>query len=226
MKSALLTLHVKPRIQWGWHYHGHCIIEWQDGVDTVAAAESLEKIWHRAAKEESGREKAMFRRMVCGSGDALGTGGFGGQGEMWAEPPGAVQRVLQYAVRDVVQGCEDWVTGLCEEAAIATFADLIAHSKLHRTFGEWRKSATKEVDLEASTVTEGCTIKIEEGEKKVTQVWHLMGSLETVWDEARSGNQKSLTALRTLTARYFNRGKLCRRLTIVVNSVSELRRAG
>lgn len=226
MHSALLTQHVKPREGWGWHFHGHCIVEFKAGVDVEAAGERLEKVWQRACKEEGGHEKELFRRRVCGAGEALGAGGLGQQGEFWAEPVGAVQRVLQYAIRDVVQGCESWVEKLTDDRAICAFAGVIEDAKLHRLFGAWRKAVEqKSAEIEAA---DGSTaLKIADGSGVGSdKVWHELGTMEKVWEEGRNGESWALAILEALILKYSNRGKVCQRLKTVVRCVSDVRRAG
>jgi hypothetical protein len=226
MKSALLTQHVKPRETWGWHFHGHCIVEWKEGTNVEAAHAALEVCWQKASKEESGREKALFRREVCGPGLALGKGGFGGQGEFWGQPEGAVERVLQYAIRDVVQGCEEWVTKLQSDEDVGAFVEVLTDAKLHRLFGGWRKK------VESGEVTEPDIEPKHEDAlpagalKKVGSSWLNLGSVEGLFERARAQDPMSLSVLMRLTSMYSNRGKLCQRLAVVQKSVAGLRRAG
>lgn len=226
MESALLTQHVKPRESYGWHFHGHCVVEFKAGVDAEAAGIRLEQVWQKACKEESGHEKALFRRLVCGAGAALNGGGLSEQGEFWAEAVDAVQRVLQYAIRDVVQGCEGWVERLSNDAEIAAFAGVIENAKLHRLFGVWRKVLRAEAVDEETTESVPALKLCGAAGVGSDKVWHELGSMEAVWERAAGGDTLALGALKTLTSRYSNRGKLCQRLVIVVNCVSGRRRAG
>lgn len=226
MRSALLTQHVKPRETWGWHYHGHCIVEWEDGIDGTAGAAALEVAWQRACKEEHGREKSLFCRVVTGQGEALPVGSVGGQGDFWQEPEGAVARVLQYAVRDVVQGCEEWVVRLKTAAEIAEFAEVISDAKLHRLFGEWRRPLPKGDDECLGTAE----LKLTTGAKVVTGkesvVWAKVGGIEELVSKARVGEARSLELLRGLSLAASNHGKVASRLRTLVRSVSLQRRAG
>lgn len=226
MKSALLTQHVKPRESWGWHFHGHCIIEWKHGTDVGVAHAALEECWQKACKEEKGKEKGLFRRRVCEAGPALGEGGFGGQGEFWDEPEGAVERVLQYAVRDVVQGCEEWVEKLVDSAEIGEFAAVITQAKLHRLFGDWRKPVAGAEVSELDTDAEHEVTPAKAGGKKDGVCWVDLGSLESVFKRARELDPTAVSVLTRLTSSYSNRGRLHRRLRTVVKSAAELRRAG
>lgn len=226
MKSALLTEHVKPRESWGWHFHGHCIVEWKPGTDTDAAHAALELCWQKANKEESGREKALFRRRVCEAGPALGEGGFGGQGEFWAEPEGAVQRVLQYAVRDVVQGCEEWVEKLQDDKDIAAFVDVLTEAKLHRLFGDWRKPVPNAEVSDLDTDAENEDTPAARAIKNGATVWVDLGSLEKLFERARMLEPMAVSVLTRLSASYSNRGKLCQRLAVVQRSCISLQRAG
>lgn len=226
MRSALLTQHVKPRPGVGWHYHGHCLVEFKPGVDGAAACEKLEAKWWRAAGTAEFWEKTLFRRLVCGAGEALPEGAIGGQGEFWAEPAGAVERCLQYTVRDVVQGCEGWVTALRTEEEIGGFVEVITGAKLHRLYGEWRKKSVVESpgegslsDEEKAAAPAGCV------EERKT-VWHEIGNISQVWEAVRGGDTVLLGLLERLNSRYCNHGKLCRRLAIVLRSCSGVRRAG
>lgn len=226
MKSALLTEHVKPRETWGWHFHGHCVVEFKDDTDVEVAGEKLEAAWQKACLEEKGREKDLFRRRVCGPGPALGAGRFGGQGEFWQEEVGSVQRVLQYAIRDVVQGCETWVSRLADPEEIAAFAKVIDQAKLHRLFGVWRKVAAGSEAEETAGSESDVAKKVVAGSKKDDTVWHLEGSMEHVLSEARAGATGALRLLTTLRSLCWNRGETSRRLGIVVESVWGQRRAG
>jgi hypothetical protein len=226
MSSALLTEHVKPRAQWGWHFHGHCVVEFTEGTDVEGASEKLQAVWQRACKEESGREKELFRRKVCDAGEKLEAGSLSGQGELWSEAVDAVQRVLQYAIRDVVQGCEEWVERLRDGKEIAEFAAVIQDSKLHRLFGEWRKAVEVECVIQTTEETAGESATSGSRVLVVPRVWQQVGTMEAVWEDARRGDMSALGLLQTLCTRYANRGKLCQRLLVVVNCVSAVRRAG
>lgn len=226
MSSALLTEHVKPRRAGGWHFHGHCIVEWAAGTDVSGVRGKLEVAWQRACKEESGREKELFGRQVCGEGEALVAGSFGGQGELWDEPGGAVQRVLQYAVRDVVQGCETWVGELTDSADVAAFAKVISDAKLHRLFGLWRKVVEGD-EVEKENTWEVKSVEISGGKAgSKLVVWHPVGSMEAVFESARAGMTWATGALTRLHESHSNRGLVSRRLGVVVASVTGLRRAG
>lgn len=226
MESALLTQHVKPRETRGWHYHGHCIVEWQAGADVVGGTERLEACWQKAAKEESGREKGLFSRKVCDAGDAFGPGGFGRQGDFWAEPEGAVQRVLQYAVRDIVQGCESWVGGLRGESEIAAFASVIDGAKLHRLFGLWRKKVVPAQVV--AEVSERDTPSVDGAGRKVKAVmgWREEMRVEEAVERSRNHESAAISLLQRLSEGVRNRGKVAERLNRMVRSVSVLRRAG
>jgi hypothetical protein len=225
MRSALLTQHVKPRPGVGWHYHGHCVIEFKEGIDGAAACAALEGKWQRAVGSAEGWEKTLFRRLVCGPGEAMGKGGMGEQGEFWDEPAGAVQRCLQYTVRDVVQGCEGWVESLRTVEEITGFVQVINGAKLHRLYGEWRKKSAVEVDGDGSLsdVQPAAGVSASNGSDKV---WHEIGNISVVWELARSGDTVARARLDRLSSRYCNHGKLCRRLAIALRSCSAARRAG
>jgi hypothetical protein len=226
MRSALLTQHVKPRPGVGWHYHGHCVVEFKPGVDGAAACAKLEGRWWRATTAVEGLEKPLFRRMVCGPGEALTSGAIGGQGEFWAEPQGAVERCLQYTVRDVVQGCEGWVEHLRSVEEIEGFVQVISGAKLHRLYGAWRKKAASEVEAEGSVSGESTGVAPLPGAAGSDKVWHEYGNVSRVWESARSGDTVAQGLLERLSSRYCNRGKLCRRLGIALHCCSGVRRAG
>lgn len=226
MKSALLTQHVKPRESWGWHYHGHCIVEWNNGVDAAAAASTLEAVWQKACKEETGREKALFCRLVCGPGAALEVGSLGNQGELWAEPEGAVQRVLQYAIRDVVQGCEEWVEKLTDAKEIGAFVGVITAAKLHRLFGDWRKPVAVPTAVTDEKGDKPEVLGTIGPEGKAGSGWVNCGSVASVFERARRQEPSAVSLLNRLNLRHWNNGRLSKRLRIVVKSALELRRAG
>jgi hypothetical protein len=226
MKSALLTEHVKPRESYGWHFHGHCVVEWKAGVDSEKVGERLERAWQRGCKEESGREKGLFRRLVCGAGGAIGEGGLSRQGEFWSESVSAVQRVLQYAIRDVVQGCESWVVGLKEKQVVGEFAAVVSDAKLHRLFGVWRKKGASECVTQNTEAVAVDGVGKKSGKVEDGLVWHQVGTMESVWEGSRSGSVVMREILSRLCVKYCNRGLLYRRLLSAVTCVSGARRAG
>ena len=226
MRSALLTQHVKPRPGVGWHYHGHCVVEFNPGVDGSAACAALETKWQRAVGTAEFWEKGLFRRLVCGPGPAMGKGGMGDQGEFWSEPEGAVQRCLQYTVRDVVQGCEGWVEHLRTVEDIEGFVQVIAGAKLHRLYGAWRKKSAEESVGDGSLSEDKAAAAPVGPNKGSDKVWHEIGNISRVWETARSGDTVSLGYLERLNSRYRNHGKLYRRLARALQSCSAARRAG
>lgn len=226
MEAALLTQHVKPRATVGWHFHGHCIVEWKGGVDVEGATAKLERVWQAAAKEEEGREKELFCRRVCDAGEALGEGGLGGQGELWSEPVGAVQRVLQYAIRDVVQGCESWVHSLTTDEQVSEFAGVIDSAKLHRLFGSWRKAAVVVGATAECERSEEKKKDVGKGVEKGLSVWRVVMGVEKMVQDAREMDPTAMALLRRFQSESWNRGEVARRLGILTKSVLGLRRAG
>lgn len=226
MRSGLLAEHVKPREAHGWHYHGHCIVEFAEGTDTVAMGKKLEAAWHKATKAWSTGAKELFRRKVCDAGPAVDAGALTAQGELWQESDSAVQRVLQYAIRDIVAGVESWVVKLRTVHEIGKFTEVCSHAKLHRLFGAWRKEAAPVVDVESvrgEGVPGSGTVP---ADKRGTTVWEHIGNIDRVWREAKAGGQVAQQCLLRLQTGYYNGGLLYRRLTTVLRRFADVRLAG
>lgn len=214
MRSALLTIHVKPRVTGGWHYHGHLVVEWKEGVNQSAAYEALNAKWQEAIKSSADSQCPVFSRGVCPAGEAIPLESFGSQGEFWAEPESAVARVLQYALRDVLQGCEAWVEDLTSDAVIAQFVAVMGHVKLHRTFGVWRKAAAVEADDEDEVVEEEESAS--DSPKKVGGQWVKLGTVGAVLKRAFGGDSDMVAVVTALSACIHNNGRVGKRWTRMV----------
>lgn len=140
MLSALATYHVKPSEKYGWHYHCHLVVEFDDVVDHDLLRERLSEKW-RASTSSPARDdrKEVFMRLVADAGPALVGMKENTQLDFWDEPQDQVECVLHYVLRDVLQGVEKWALAMEREEDCFDFCDFMGTAKRHRTYGKWRK---------------------------------------------------------------------------------------
>ena len=141
LRAALLTYHVKPSMKYGWHYHAHAVVEFDDVVDEDSLYDKLDLKWRVVTRmsKDQGVEKELFMRLVTAGGPALVGMKENTQLDFWDEPTDQVECVLHYVIRDVLQGIEGWVEAMDREQDCYDFCDFMGAMKRHRTYGTWRK---------------------------------------------------------------------------------------
>jgi len=220
MRSMLVTYHVKRTRGEGWHYHAHCVIEWGVEVCAEDACASVALGWRDALEGAGELSHPVFYRHVATPGDALVELAKDGQGEFWAESADAVTKLLQYCIRDVVQGIENWVEGVDTEELTAEFARAVDGAKLHRVYGVWRTKLEEKAVEEKDVVGVGATEKERaEAAKKGVFEWLKIGSVDAVLSGAGTGVTLMREFVRSLACTYSNRSAVCRRLTALLRSI-------
>ena len=217
MVSALATYHVTASGVKGWHFHCHLVVEIQSAVSDEDLYKIWDDAWFAALGDGESQRKALFVRKVCDPGDALEGLTGDKQMEFWSESKDPVEVLLQYVLRDILQGVEGWVERLRTDDQAEAFASAINGTKLHRLYGVWRKKlATEEEDgadgasekAEASAQVVGCV--------KSVVCWTVVGSMDEVLWWARQGQTDSVEMVRRLLGRGSNRGAVSLRLSRLV----------
>jgi hypothetical protein len=214
MKACLATYHVTPSLNGGWHYHCHLIVEWSNIEADEALRERLNEAWWKATGEDSERGHPIFFREVAGPGPALDGLANDRQMDFWAEAPNPVEVVLQYCLRDVLQGAEGWIQKLDSDWATADFCEALTGAKLHRLYGTWRKKLVVEAEAETMPSADAATavkpvVKPVEGQV----VWTVVGSMDDVGWRAKQGEVACRELLLRLRGRSSNRGAVACRLS-------------
>jgi hypothetical protein len=200
MRSALATYHMKPSLRFGWHYHCHLVVEWDDVVDGDSLYEKVDRKWREVSREASRvDDNPVFARMVTGEGPALVGMKENTQLEFWDEPQDEVEKVLHYLIRDVLQGIEGWLSRLRTEEEAAEFCEFMSAAKRHRCYGKWRKRVAGD-ETEARDAAE--EVSSAEGVEKVVQKecseWKSVSSMDGVLGMCRSGSRDSMNLLQKL----------------------------
>ena len=141
--AGLCTFHVKPRERGGWHYHMHLIGEFDGSVEREKLREVLHLQWYKA-RGCTGEEPLLWGRQVAEAGEAMVELTGDGQMDFWREAEGPVERVLQYCLRDVLQGVETWVEKIRGAMNAADLCATLSSVKLRRLFGKWRAKTEEE----------------------------------------------------------------------------------
>jgi len=222
MRSALVTYHVKRTRGEGWHYHAHVVVEWGAGIDAEVACLFVNKVWSVAVTSAGELSHPVFYRHVCEPGEAITALKGDGQGEFWSESKDGVAQCLQYCVRDVLQGCENWVEGVDTEDLTAEFAGSVDGAKLHRLYGEWRHDVENTDGVEEEEEEPGAGGTATEAEKEKARkkekdggLWVKLGSMDSVLLQACSGVTAMCEFLESLALSFFNRSAVFRRLSAV-----------
>lgn len=144
LTAALKTVHISWSSRGGWHYHTHLIVECDD------LAEVAEHKWDLAVRDWSevrrcdGDDRVHLDvvRLICGPGEAMTELDEGGS-DFWDESESEAVKCVQYAARDVCQGVGSWNLVSCGARVEELISD-VAHAKLRRLYGKWRKAIPKE----------------------------------------------------------------------------------
>jgi hypothetical protein len=217
MQSALATYHVMPSSVKGWHFHCHVLIEFADGVDGAKVEGLLDGAWFKALGDGETQRKPLFMRKVSDPGPAFDglTGDV--QMEFWAESRNPVEVVLQYVLRDVLQGVEGWISRISTDVGCEEFAEALSHAKLHRLYGVWRKKLVEEAKDEAGSSEGSTTVGSSAVRKcKDTEIWSSVGTMDEVLHWAKNGMGVGLDVVRRLLGRSANRGSVALRLSRLV----------
>ena len=198
----MATYHVKPSKKYGWHYHCHLVAEMDDVVDQETLFQGINESWRKAvSKHQSHLDyKEVFMRKVTGPGEALTGMKENTQLDFWSEPQDAVEKVLHYVIRDVLQGIEGWVKALEQEEDVYDFCDFMGAMKRHRTYGKWRKKveddeSEKKVELEEKPVSELTKV---DREKKGDAFWSELSTMDACLIASKIGSSESREALKKL----------------------------
>lgn len=184
LNGALATYHVTPSARLGWHYHCHLMLD-VEPVDSGILQEGLSDAWCKArGLGPEDRNAPFFCRLIAQPGPAFAGLANDTQMEFFEESPDAVERVLQYMVRDVLQGVERWVGRLEGVAAAEEFAAALSNLKTHRLYGTWRKKVDGDKIEERDAAEERA---VDESQKKNPAIktnseWYSRGGMdEIIW---------------------------------------------
>ncbi len=220
MRNMLVTYHVKRTREVGWHYHAHCLVEWGSDVVSEDACVCVDRAWRDVVAANGEPTHPVFYRHVTPAGDAITALANDGQGEFWQEASDPVTQVLQYCVRDVVQGVENWVEGVETDDLTTEFAETVANAKLHRLYGEWRKADVETKEDEEAEENPAAT----EDEKAAAVArqgglvgWLRLGSMDSIIGQANEGITAMREFVHSLGCKYFNRSTVSRRLRDVLH---------
>lgn len=219
LRSMLVTYHVKRTRAVGWHYHAHCVVEWKDEVDSEACCVGISNLWGEILRGANETCHPLFYRHVAAPGAALVELEGDGQGEFWTEAKDPVAQLLQYCIRDVVQGIENWVEGVDSGELTAEFAAAVDGAKLHRLYGVWRKKID-EVEEEDEADAAACATAEEKAKAaKDGVLWIKLGSVDAVLSQAGMGISVMVEFARSLACTFFNRSSVYQRLSVVLRSI-------
>lgn len=221
MGSMLVTYHVKRTRGEGWHFHAHCVVEWKGAANAEACCLAVDKAWRRLVEDAGELSHPVFYRHVAAPGEAVVELATDGQSEFWKESEDAVTQLLQYCIRDVVQGIENWVEGVETDELTGEFARAVDGAKLHRLYGEWRK-AVVEVEEEEEAEDQGKATEAEKAEaakKGCVEEWLRLGSVDSVLKQAEGGMTVMVEFLQSLGCTFFNRSAVAHRFMAVARSI-------
>jgi hypothetical protein len=222
MSSALATYHVTKSSAGGWHYHCHVLVELEGGMGLEDVYDELDEAWWGALRDSSSKRKPLFCREVCGEGGAFTGLEHDTQLEFWKESANPAEVVLQYVLRDVLQGVEGWIERLEGDEDCEAFASALASAKLHRCYGAWRKAAAVEEDDVEEDAGEGAdSSPVVLGKCKFPVTWTAVGSMDEVLWWAKAGQMVSCELLRRLCVATSNRGKVGSRLLKLVRECAK-----
>jgi hypothetical protein len=208
-RSMLVTWHVKRTRMAGWHYHAHLVIEWPDGVSAEDKCLAISEAWRCVVAKAEEPTHPVFYRHVAPEGAALTTLAKDGQSEFWAVSPDPIGELMQYCVRDVVQGIESWVEGVEGGQLIEEFMQGVADAKLHRLYGQWRDAV---VEVEEAEEESGKDPEKATDETKGEMGWLRLGSMDAVIKEAKEGITACREFLKAVASNYSNKSGVSVRL--------------
>lgn len=138
VENGLVVVHCTRSRLKGWHYHVHVLMESEGPLDT----DDLKAQWLRILVEKDPRAgtNAPYFRVVSEPGEPFEIGP-AGQGDMWSEAQCKTASCLQYMLRDVLQGTENWLREDEDDSVFQELAELLAHCRMRRLFGSWRRTA-------------------------------------------------------------------------------------
>lgn len=137
--------------------------------------------------------------------------------DFFNESKDATEVVLQYAIRDILQGVERWIASVKTDAETEEFAIALNAAKMHRLIGTWRKKVAAPVvdEMESNAVAAGGA---EATTKKDQKTWVFVGSVDWVFYEALNGVEKARDWIRALVSSSTNHSVVSSRLRAVVKS--------
>ena len=210
--GGLVTYHLVRTMTGAWHWHAHLIAEVAGGWEAKQLHEKFDGIWRKAKGEAAKDDQPLFMRLLSEPGPALTALEETAQMDFWKESSDPIATVLQYAVRDVLQGVERWVQNVGTKEDAIAFGVSVAAAKMHRLIGSWRKSVAKsgegvEAPERAPVGTENSA-----GGKTTTKVFQWLGSVDQVIQMAMQGVEGAQEGLRLLMGCISNRTTLAERL--------------
>lgn len=221
LRSALATYHVTPADVKGWHFHCHLLAEWGDGITGETVFKDLDDAWFAALRDGVTQRKELFVRRVCEAGPALR--GLRGdcQMEFWSESRDPAEVVLQYMLRDILQGVEGWINRLTSDAQAESFAADLGSAKLHRLYGAWRQPCEDGEESEADAENPASPDSVGPvGAKLGAITWAAIGSMDSVLWGASNGEVEPLLLVRCLLARSNSKAVQAIRLTSLVRAIA------
>lgn len=221
MHAALATYHVTPSGLKGWHFHCHVLVEFKAGLDANDFYHQLDEAWFAALRDGDSQRKPLFMRLVTEAGDVMLGLKDDTQLEFWSESTDQVEKVLQYVLRDVLQGVEGWIARLQTDEQAKDFAAALSKAKLHRLYGTWRKALPDQLDVDVGDTILGCETVDEKGQpKKGVTLWTPLGSMDELFWMARKGDTQACEFVRRLLSRSNNKGVVGIRLARLVRDVA------
>jgi len=220
MRSALATYHVKASSVSGWHYHCHLVVEFKPGVEMAGRMGAVDDAWFAAKREMETLRRPLFFRKVCDEGEAMEGLQGDRQMEFWSESKNPAETVLQYVLRDVLQGVEGWIGSITTDAEAEAFAAALSGAKLHRFYGEWRKPDAKDAPDEEGGKTAAVHDEAAMVAAGTEVLWCLVGGMDEVLHWAKLGRMDAVTVLNRLLFRSCNQGSVAKRLRTLVAAVS------
>lgn len=168
--AALKTVHITWSNSGGWHYHSHVVVE------TSEVAEVAEHRWGLLVRDwstyrtDDGDTKAHLDvvRIIAGPGEAMSELDEGSS-DFWTEAQSKAEQAVQYVSRDVCQGVGSWNLKECGDRVGELFGD-VAHAKLRRLYGTWRKAVPAEEVIEAKEAAADAPRPYQEGDEDVGTV--------------------------------------------------------
>lgn len=217
MESALATYHVTPSTIKGWHFHCHLVCDLGSAEMEGAVYDRLDDAWFRALRDGESQRKPLFVRLVAPPGSAMVGLKGDRQMEFWQESRDPVETVLQYVLRDILQGVESWIGRMATDDQCESFAAALSGAKLHRLYGVWRTRLDEEVADEADDAVAATSVGEESAAKvKSATVWHVVGSMDEVLFWMRQRQAESVELVRRLLGRCSNKGAVASRLSMLV----------
>lgn len=203
LRSALATYHAKPSPRWGWHYHCHLVVEFDDGIDSDTLYSRLNERWQIVSTPNDvtlQKPKDLFMRLVVKPGPALVGMKENTQLDFWDEPTDQVEAALHYVIRDVLQGVSGWIEGLTSDAGVFEFCEMMAAAKRHRSYGAWRKKVPDD-DTEAKDEAEDRAVSAagSEGPKvRKLSEWILGETVDKTIHSSKHGSAQCISVLMLL----------------------------